>query len=225
MNARTVICWTIAWAGAGALALYDGPPSLGSSGEGTTVNSAIVSTYPSNTEDFEYVGSKKCKMCHIKEHKSWAKTKMGQALDTLKPGSVAEVKKKFNLDPQKDYTTDPECIRCHTTGFGQPGGYVIADAGDKKAVKHAKKLANVGCESCHGPGGKYVDLHKELLMSKRKYTWEEMSAAGMRKVDVTTCRTCHNGEGPTTEKDHPFDFEQMRKKDAHENFPLKQRKE
>ena len=33
-----------------------------------------------------YVGSKNCKKCHIKQHKSWATTNMAQAYETLKPG-------------------------------------------------------------------------------------------------------------------------------------------
>ncbi len=67
---------------------------------------------------YAYVGSNKCKKCHSKQHKSWKKTKMALALETLKPGAVAEIKTKYGLDPKKDYSTDAECLKCHTTGFG-----------------------------------------------------------------------------------------------------------
>ena len=138
-------------------------------------------------EPAEYVGSKKCKKCHIKEYKSWSKTKMGKAFDTLKPGAAAEIKTKSNLDPQKDYTTDAKCLECHTVGFGKPGGYTVPDPSNKRAVRKAKALRNVGCEMCHGPGSKYIKFHEEILKSGRKYTSEEMLAAGLKLPDEASC--------------------------------------
>src|SRR5262245_6274419 len=44
--------------------------------------------------DAEYVGSAKCKKCHIAEHKSWEKTPHGKALDALKPDNATERKTK-----------------------------------------------------------------------------------------------------------------------------------
>lgn len=172
---------------------------------------------------FSYVGSKACKMCHLAAHKSWAKTEMGQALESLKPGKAKEIKEKFNLDPNKDYSTDVTCIKCHVTGFGEPGGYVIPDPKDKKAVRKAKKLAGVGCESCHGPGSEYVKLHKEIMKSKRKYKLEEMYAAGMQKIGKETCIACHNEEGPTVQPGVAFDYEKKKDEGIHEHKPLKQR--
>ena len=88
-----------------------------------------------------------------------------------------------------------------------------------------KKLAGVGCESCHGAGGAYIDLHGEIMKSKRNYKVEEMYAAGMKKVDVTVCTTCHNGESPTYDTSKPFDFEAMKEKGTHDHSSLKQRSE
>ncbi len=167
-----------------------------------------------------YVGSSKCKMCHIKQNKSWKKGKKAKALESLKPGHADDIKTKHGLDPGKDYTTDESCLACHTTGYGQAGGFAIPDPSDKKAVKRAKKLAGVGCESCHGPGSEYIKLHKEILKSKRKYKVEEMYAAGMFKIEESTCVTCHNDKNPTFEG---FDFAAMKEQGAHDHFELKQR--
>ncbi len=170
-----------------------------------------------------YVGSKTCKKCHSKQFKSWSKTKMGQALATLKPGEASEAKTKFKLDPAKDYTTDTKCLKCHTVGLGLPGGYAIPEAGNKKSVRHAKKLANVGCEACHGPGGEYTKLHKEIMTSGRTYTDEEMFAAGLHKISAETCIKCHNAESPTLTESDVFNFDEMKGKGTHEHFPLKQK--
>ena len=40
-----------------------------------------------SASDYKYVGTKKCKSCHLETHKSWGKTKMGTAFETLKPGT------------------------------------------------------------------------------------------------------------------------------------------
>lgn len=187
------------------------------------VRAAIVETLMAGADDeAKYVGSKKCKKCHIKQHKSWAKTKMGKAFDTLKPGVAAEIKTKSGLDPNKDYTQDAKCLECHTVGFGKPGGYTIPDPNNKKAVRKAKALRGVGCEMCHGPGSGYIKLHEEILKSGRKYTQAEMLAAGLKLPDEASCMKCHDGRGPTTPAE-PFNFETMKEKGTHEHIPLKWR--
>jgi formate-dependent nitrite reductase cytochrome c552 subunit len=176
-------------------------------------------------EEHAYVGSKKCKMCHRDEYKSWEEGKKAKTFDILMPGQAAEAKTKAGLDPEKDYTKDESCLKCHTTGYGKKGGYQIPDPADEKAVKEAKALQGVGCECCHGPGSAYLDFHKELMKSKRTYKDEEMYAAGMAKITKEHCVDCHNEKSPTYDPDNPFDFEKMKGKGGHEHFPLKQREE
>lgn len=189
---------------------------------------AIAVAAPAVAEDkYEYVGDSKCKMCHIKEHKSWRKTGMGTAFNTLKPGEKADAKKASGMDPEKDYTKDETCLACHTTGFGKAGGYAIPDPDDKKAVKLARKRKNVGCESCHGPGSAYIEVFMDILMTKRKYKVEELYAVGLTKIDQSTCTACHNDTSPTFDAAAAFNFDEMKKKreDIHELVPLKQREE
>lgn len=172
--------------------------------------------------DTAYEGSKSCKRCHLPTEKSWAETKHAHAMDVLKPGNNKDAKVKAKLDPEKDYTTDAKCLECHTVGFGKPGGYAVPDPSDEKAKKAAAKLENVGCEICHGPGSKYNELFEEIQKSKRKYKIEELYAAGLRKVEVTTCTTCHNERSPTHPPD-PFDYEKMKEKGIHTHEQMKQR--
>ena len=77
-----------------------------------------------------WVGGAACGACHLQENASWGLTHHSVAYWTL-------------YDREK--VEDPDCIRCHVTGFGQPGGFKIGD--------HGSPLADVTCEACHGMGG------------------------------------------------------------------------
>lgn len=68
-----------------------------------------------------------CLTCHSKEHGLWSKTGHGRAYAGLE-----KVNKSF----------DPECLACHTTGFGKPGGFI--------SEIDTPELKNVQCEMCHG---------------------------------------------------------------------------
>jgi len=173
------------------------------------------------TADYEYIGSNKCKKCHLPQHKDWEKKAHGTALETLKPGNKTEAKTKHKLDPAKDYAKDAACVVCHVVGLGKPGGYQIP--ADEEAAKKVKRLEGVGCEMCHGPASKYNDIHEEIMKSKRMYKVEELYAAGMLKADKAVCLTCHNEKSPTVDASVPFDYEKMNEKGVHAHTPLKQR--
>ena len=161
-----------------------------------------------------YVGSKKCKMCHIKEWTSWSATKMGQAFDLLKPGTRADRKKAAGLDPAKDYTKDPQCLPCHTAGYGKPGGFVDAAT--------TPDHAGVGCEMCHGAGGTYTQ--KEYMsLQNTGYKRDQLVAAGLNSpFTAETCTSlCHNNKSPFVGKDYVFDFAKRRDQGIHERSPLK----
>jgi hypothetical protein len=223
MNTR----WTICLAATTLVAVFAfsgvGRSSSAVAGDGLVAAGSTVvasSALATGGDGATYIGSNKCKMCHIKQYKSWKKNKHAKVFDILKPGVSSEKKSANNLDPSKDYTKDAKCLECHTVGFGASGGYAVPPDGDKKAAKKVKHLIGVGCESCHGAGESYMALHMELLKSKRSYKVEEMYAAGMTKVDVSVCTKCHNERSPTFE---PFDFEERKKLGVHDSIPLKQR--
>ncbi len=189
---------------------------------------AVAVTLPAAGEEespYSYVGSKKCKKCHIKQYKSWEETRMAKSFEILKPGNNKEAKEKFDLDVEKDYTKDQECLKCHTVGLGLSGGYATPDPEDKKAVRKAKKLEGVGCECCHGPGSEYIKIFDEILKSKRTYKVEELYAVGLSKIGETVCNTCHNEESPSVNPGDVFDYEKRKEEGTHEHFPLKQREE
>jgi peroxiredoxin len=83
-----------------------------------------------------YVGSAACQSCHAAEHATWSKSAHASALASLRKEGKAE---------------NADCLKCHTTGFGRTGGF---PAGGKPDAHPG--LAQVGCESCHGPGGEHV---------------------------------------------------------------------
>ncbi|MGR3178076.1 MAG: cytochrome c family protein [Candidatus Anammoxibacter sp.] len=174
----------------------------------------------------KYVGSKKCGRCHGNERRSWAQTSHAKAFDLLKAGAKGEEKKKVGLDPEKNYTEDEKCLPCHTTGYGERGGF-MKDMDEEKAVF----FRGVTCEMCHGIGSLYRKEHsaaEDLFLNKKK--------ASPRKVLVETgqifdyeeaCAGCHlNYEGsswkkakkpytpftPMVDKKYVFDFDERVRK-------------
>jgi len=152
-------------------------------------------------------------MCHIKEWNSWSETKMATAFEALKPGQRAEAKKTAGLDPNKDYTTDATCIKCHVTGHGEPGGFTSIEA--------TPNLAGVGCEMCHGPGGTYAEKQYMSLQNK-EYKKGDLVAVGLvANVTAEQCLVCHNDESPFVGAGYVFDYETRKSEGVHERFALK----
>jgi len=160
---------------------------------------------------YSYVGTKNCKKCHIKQYKSWVETKMSKAYDLLKPGERSEAKKKVGLDPEKDYTKDAECLPCHTTGYGKPGGFV--------SIEETPQLVGVSCEMCHGAGSEYTKKHY-MSFKNKKYKLAEVLKVGLISPPTAeTCTSlCHNKKSPFFK---PFDFATRKDDGTHKHYPLK----
>ena len=154
-----------------------------------------------------FKGAKGCKMCHIKQYKSWETTSMAKAFELLRPGVRAEAKVSVGLDPDQDYTTDEKCLPCHTTGYGAEGGYGTGGRIDER-------MQGVGCEMCHGAGGDYV-RDDRMSTKNKEYKNEDMLQFGLfPKPDESRCTNCHNEKSPFYK---PFDFAERVAKGTHEH--------
>ncbi|MFH1723880.1 MAG: multiheme c-type cytochrome [Elusimicrobiota bacterium] len=89
---------------------------------------------PKSPSASTYRGAAKCKWCHIDEFMTWEKTKHARAFEAL-------------LGDEKE---DPECVGCHSTGFGE-GGYGMGGPEGEN-----RRFLGVQCEACHGPGRAHV---------------------------------------------------------------------
>jgi hypothetical protein len=165
-----------------------------------------------NANAAEYIGAKKCKACHIKQYKSWEKTAMAGSFENLKAGVKVAEKKAAGLE-DKDYTHDANCLKCHTTGYGKPGGF--------KSIEDTPKLAGVQCEECHGPGSEF----RQIMKKNKQYKLAEVKAAGLilPSEDEAGCLKCHGGDSPFNEKvnaKYKWNFKERLEK-THKHFPLK----
>ena len=172
-------------------------------------------------QDFEYVGVSKCKMCHNKTEKGaqytkWLEGPHANAFETLK--TDAAIKIAADKGVVGNAWDAPECLKCHTTGFGV-GGYEVKDAdfwnpaADDKEGAKAKKLMvdlqTVGCEACHGAGSEYKSSKVKKAILAGEIT---AASVGLLEVNEQTCLTCHNEESPTF-KD--FNYEERLAEIAH----------
>jgi hypothetical protein len=114
-----------------------------------------------------YVGAAACGSCHPAQLRQWAASKHATALAALE---------------RKRQELNPECVRCHVTGYGDPGGYRPGAASGVGV-----DLGNVQCEACHGFGR------------------EHRGRGRIRgSVSETICRRCHSTENSPTFKYEPY---------------------
>lgn len=159
----------------------------------------------------EYIGTKACKKCHLKQYKSFTKNSpLHTSFENLKPDVAVERKKKHGIDPKKDFSKDPKCLKCHTTGYGTDVGYpavVEGKAWSEEEKARAALTEGVTCEACHGPSSLLAPFKKE----NKKYKREEIVALGaIAPVTADNCAPCHVKECPAMPEDYTFDFEKTK---------------
>jgi len=101
-----------------------------------------------------YATASACVSCHTKQMSRWALTDHARAWESLLA---------------RQSTQNPECVGCHSTGFGEPGGF-----GDPAAAS-ALRFKAVQCEACHGPMAGHPDDGKKPPA-----------------VTIDTCTGCHD---------------------------------
>lgn len=111
-----------------------------------------------------FLGSTACGDCHAGSHAKWRAT--GHARD-------------YAGLPDAD-RSDPACLRCHVTGYGERSGY--------RRGGGERDLANVGCESCHGPGADHGRSARPEFVPTR--TGGECPPCEVNRI----CRLCHTPE-------------------------------
>lgn len=102
-----------------------------------------------------YIGNGLCAACHPHAARVWEGTRHARAHDSL----VAKGRQN-HLD----------CVGCHVTAWGQPGGVCRLDRVEGKT--------HVGCEACHGPGSLHLAQPTKATIAK----------------GTEVCGSCHDRE-------------------------------
>jgi hypothetical protein len=123
-----------------------------------TVRAEILGDFLSHTA---------CTECHEEIAAGWKTTPHAHAFETLK-------------EQGEEKQSIPECFKCHVVGFEQDGGYID--------MTLTPELADVQCESCHGPGRRHVESDGDP---------DEL----LQQPSESLCRTCH-----TEGQDKNFDY-------------------
>jgi hypothetical protein len=139
-----------------------------------------------------FAGSETCADCHKKAYRVWSKTGHAHATETLE-----------KLEIPRQY--DPECLSCHVTGW-EPQKYFPFKGGYESIAKTAHLAAN-GCENCHGPGQRHVDIESGTAAATPD---EKAKARGQMRVTIaqakaSTCAACHDLDNSPDYVKHGFD--------------------
>lgn len=126
-----------------------------------------------------FVGASSCGQCHAREYAQWKSTPHYKAVATL---------------AKKQMQYNPDCLPCHTTGYGQPGGFTD--------LRVTVSLAGVQCESCHGSLNKHVEEQRRLatLPEAQKAAFKA-EAKPVMTFSAASCVECHDKQN-----DPDFDF-------------------
>lgn len=159
------------------------------SGAGAMLLTAVAGARPAEPPEpappanQTFIGVTKCASCHFDKFSDWRKSQEKHA-------------KAFEILPAASQA-DPACLKCHTTGFGQPGGYAAATD---------RSLAGITCESCHGPGSAHAEIAKPYAQKKKPLPPEEDKIARdsiYKMLPENVCVTCHSARAHKKHPEYP----------------------
>ena len=140
----------------------------------------------SDLEDIRFVGSEACNECHESEYRQWFTTQHSRAIPTLK---------------KRDQDHNPECVRCHVTGYGIANGF--------HSYETTPDMQNVGCEVCHGSGVDHINFMNDEPMMDAKHPPDRSYTL---EPSEERCVACHNRE-----HDNNFNYEKKVKLIDHDD--------
>ncbi|MDY6952586.1 MAG: cytochrome c family protein [Thermodesulfobacteriota bacterium] len=111
-------------------------------------------------EQAVYVGWEECKACHASVVEAYRGFKRSR---------------NFRILEMRAREHDRQCLPCHTTGYGEPGGFT--------SIEKTPHLTNVQCEVCHGPASLHI---KATTRAEKKETLE---------IPRNICTQCHTQHG------------------------------
>ena len=125
----------------------------------------------------QFVGVQSCKGCHATpasgdQFGTWRSSAHATAFAALRSDSAIQYAHQHQ-SPTPD--TDPECLRCHTTGYGTAAG---------EHGPSYRQEEGVTCEACHGAAGDY-SIYAAMRDSK------VFVKLGGRRGSERYCLQCH----------------------------------
>ena len=133
-----------------------------------------------------YEAADQCAKCHEKEYKQWQSTRHANAYATIKRVGRHE---------------DPECILCHTMGYGRQNGFF--------SIEETPGLGAVTCQACHPVTGKHGAPGEKIDEKFKPSTF----------IDARLCISCHGlVESPD------FDYYAYRPRISHSGPPQAEKK-
>ncbi|MFQ5900273.1 MAG: multiheme c-type cytochrome, partial [Thermodesulfobacteriota bacterium] len=167
----------------------------------------------------------------------WKASPHGGTYELLKPGVRSDAKKKAAASIKEklvkyggrdqayvdgldvvnaDFTEEPLCLRCHTTGFGQKGGF---KPGKTAIDPDEPSLEQVGCEMCHSArGGSRFRAVMKIVKPVGSFSSATAEKYGKRYDNWTgnVCKRCHEHENtpfqPSIDPKYKFNFKERMKK-------------
>lgn len=128
------------------------------SGTATVVQSSSSALFKLSGPSPQYAGSQACLECHSPTVNNVSHTRHFGAFTNA-------------LFVAQGGQSDASCLPCHTVGYGLPTGFVSAS--------QTPHLANVQCESCHGPAAVHAANPEDPVTKPRV------------ELAATVCGGCH----------------------------------